>query len=82
MRQYYHSNTNLHLPPFEVICTSHKKEHIFICMCVSVSVCVCVCKEDVHEKRVKKEKRSSKKSKEEKKTNTYSYRQTDRQTDR
>ena len=35
-------NTILHLHTVEVICTSHKKEHIFICMCVSVSVSVCV----------------------------------------
>ena len=58
MREYNHSNTILHLPAVEVICTSHKKEHKFICTCacvrVSTSVYVCVCKEDVHEKREKR----------------------------
>ena len=47
----YQANTILDLRPFEVIWTSHKKEHIFICICVSVSMRVC--EEDVHEKRQK-----------------------------
>ena len=49
MREYNHSNTILHLPTIEVICTSHKKEHIFICICI----CASVCEEDVHEMREK-----------------------------
>ena len=47
MRKYNRSNTILNLPTFEVICTSHKKEHIFIyiymCVWVCVGVCPCMC---------------------------------------
>ena len=53
MREYYHSNTILHLPTSEEICTSHKKEHIFICICI----CASVCEEDVHEKKKSKKKK-------------------------
>ena len=47
MRKYNRSNTILNLPAFEVICMSHKKEHIFIyiymCVWVCVGVCPCMC---------------------------------------
>ena len=87
MREYNHSNTILHLHAFEVICTSHKKEHIFMCICicicvsVSVHVCVCVCQEDVHEKRIKRKDRKQK-SKEEKRKEKNLFIQINIQTDR
>ena len=80
MREYNQSNTILHLPAFEVICTSHKKEHIFICMCVCPCTCG-VCEEDRHERREKIEKTKRKLIHIDKQTDRHTNRQTDRQTD-
>ena len=75
MREYNQSNTILHLPAFEVICTSHKKEHIFICMCVCPCTCG-VCEEDRHERREKIEKTKRKLIHTDKQTDGQTNRQT------